>query len=317
MGAGASTAVAEMSEFTISLKKLPETIEEVVYVHERFPVIIDPTRKARMFLQYQAGTFLLAEELNEERLNRALVGALKFGRAVTVSFESLRGLTYDFFSPGYFPKEVTSRSEIFRSEVWGSVLKPQLGDDSPDDFQPSADFVFILCATEDYVPPELAARMSIIRVVEKENSSEAASGATDEEEVAGLFGASEVVRNSLALVEAGFDGDMEEIQALINKGYHIESVDGRKHTALSEAACQGHSEVIAALLSLGADPNTVSDTGRTPLWRAAFNGHAAVVIQLLEGGADPEGRDKVSMESCYDVASTDEVREILVRDYHL
>ena len=61
-------------------------------------------------------------------------------------------------------------------------------------------------------------------------------------------------------------------------GYHLESVDGRKHTALSEAACQGHVNVMTHLLQIGADPNSTSDTGRSPLWRAAFNGHLEVLF---------------------------------------
>jgi ankyrin repeat protein len=77
-------------------------------------------------------------------------------------------------------------------------------------------------------------------------------------------------------VEAGFDGDLQELKKQLEKGYHLESVDGRKHTALSEAACQGHVEVMKYLLEIGADPNSVSDTGRSPLWRAAFNGHTEV-----------------------------------------
>lgn len=98
----------------------------------------------------------------------------------------------------------------------------------------------------------------------------------------------------------------------IQKGYHLESVDGRKHTALSEAACQGHLHVVTFLLENGADPNNVNDVGRSPLWRASFNGHAEVVGTLLEAGGNPDSKDRTSMESVFDVASTDDVRAILV-----
>lgn len=100
---------------------------------------------------------------------------------------------------------------------------------------------------------------------------------------------------------------------IIQKGYHLESCDGRKHTALSEASSQGHIDIVKYLLENGADPNSQSDTGRSPLWRAAFNGHIEVVKILLEAGANPQFRDKVSMESAFDIASKDEVREILVK----
>ena len=119
-------------------------------------------------------------------------------------------------------------------------------------------------------------------------------------------------RNSAALVEAGFDGDIPELVNLVEKGYHIESVDGRKHTALSEAACQGHTKMINYLISQGANPNTQNDTGRTPLWRAAFNGHPEAVQILLEAGSDPDCRDATSLEGAYDVAKTEEIRKTLV-----
>lgn len=122
-------------------------------------------------------------------------------------------------------------------------------------------------------------------------------------------------RNSIALVEAGFDGDIDALKELIDKGYHIESVDGRKHTALSEAACQGQIPMMEYLLSLGVDPNSMNDTGRTPLWRASFNGHIEAVKLLLEAGGDPDCRDNSSMESAYDVAKTDELRELIVIQY--
>jgi ankyrin repeat protein len=113
-------------------------------------------------------------------------------------------------------------------------------------------------------------------------------------------------------VEAAFDGDLEEVTLNLQKGYHIESTDGRKHTALSEAACQGHMHVIVFLLESGADPNAVNDVGRSALWRASFNGHAEIVRTLLEAGANPDCKDKTSMESVFDVASTEDVRLVLV-----
>lgn len=70
------------------------------------------------------------------------------------------------------------------------------------------------------------------------------------------------------------------------------------------------------LLSLGADPNSMNDTGRTPLWRASFNGHIEAVKLLLESGGDPDCRDNSSMETAYDVAKTDELRELIVSNFY-
>lgn len=118
-------------------------------------------------------------------------------------------------------------------------------------------------------------------------------------------------RNSAQLVEASFDGDFEEVKRLVDMGYHIESVDGRKHTALSEAAAQGHLDLMSFLLEQGADPNALSDTNRSPLWRAAFNGHTEAVKILLQSGGSPSHIDSVSLESPFDVSKNDEIRELL------
>ena len=92
--------------------------------------------------------------------------------------------------------------------------------------------------------------------------------------VAELYGASEIIRNSTQLVEAAFDGDIDEamtinkllrhfhriiyfikifccqVQNWLNKGFHIESKDGRNHTGLSEAACQGKLVVLFYSLAI-------------------------------------------------------------------
>ncbi|RHY16904.1 hypothetical protein DYB25_000269 [Aphanomyces astaci] len=60
----------------------------------------------------------------------------------------------------------------------------------------------------------------------------------------------QVIRNSGEVVEAGFDGDVAAMTALLTKGFHVESEDGHRHTALSEATCQGHVEMLQCLLSL-------------------------------------------------------------------
>ena len=52
-------------------------------------------------------------------------------------------------------------------------------------------------------------------------------------------------------------------------------------------------------------------------WQVYFIRHALcgqVVSLLLESGGSPEFRDRVSMESAFDVARTDEVQKLLVRD---
>ena len=97
--------------------------------------------------------------------------------------------------------------------------------------------------------------------------------AAEDEAVAEAIGVKLIERSSENLVEAAFDGDLDEMVSWVDKGYSISSADARHHTALSEAACQGHDHVVTWLLSKGADPNVCNDNGRSALFRSAFNGH--------------------------------------------
>lgn len=112
-------------------------------------------------------------------------------------------------------------------------------------------------------------------------------------------------------MEYGFDGELDEIKALVDKGFHIDSEDGREHTALSEAAAQGHNHVIEWLLQQGADPNFCNDQGRSPMYRAAFNGHSGTIALLLESGADRELIDRSTGERPFDCAKDDETRKVI------
>ncbi|KAJ1415719.1 ankyrin repeat-containing domain protein, partial [Ochromonadaceae sp. CCMP2298] len=322
MGAGASVGAADSGGDPLpaqhaetTLRKLPEAVEEAVYGHEKFPLVVDPSEQAGRFFKYQTGTFISMDDPVQSmavNINRALVGAFRFGRTLTLKFNTLEGVTADIFTPGLFPIELLDRGRFFTEEVWRSVLNPSsIGDDTEaGDVTISSEFTFIVVTQTEYVPQQLFESMRVVRVVDRERGV----GPQEQdpmEQIAELFGAKEVVRNSTQLVEAAFDGDLEELRAWVDKGYHLESYDGRKHTALSEAACQGHLHVAQFLLDNGADPNSLSDTGRSALWRASFNGHLEVASLLLNAGASPDHRDRVSMESAFDVAQSEELREML------
>ncbi|XP_054841200.1 IQ motif and ankyrin repeat domain-containing protein 1 [Eublepharis macularius] len=113
------------------------------------------------------------------------------------------------------------------------------------------------------------------------------------------------------MLEAAFDGDVEEMKAVLQevedldtkngigtdeKGKTIrlrnlinmvECTDANGNTPLSEAAGGGHPLAIQMLIENGADPNSRGAFNRTPLYRAAFGGHLAAVEILLQLGADP------------------------------
>ncbi|XP_064788151.1 IQ motif and ankyrin repeat domain-containing protein 1-like [Oncorhynchus masou masou] len=113
------------------------------------------------------------------------------------------------------------------------------------------------------------------------------------------------------LLEAAFDGEAEEVlailkevsdrdtkrglgldeagkrQRLLNQLFMINITDANGNTAVSEAAGGGQPEVITLLVERGADINTRGAFGRTPIYRAAFGGHLGAVQTLLQLGADP------------------------------
>ena len=269
MGSASSIIIDEDAQtpMTISLKQLPSAIEESLYVNEKFPLIIDPTEQAGRFLKYQLGSFVNFEDptvMNARNLNRNLVGAMLHGRTMTVKMNTTEGLVEEnIFKSKEFPKEIICRDMFL--QIWNSVLKVDLGDPNPDEAILSPDFVFIIVTSSDYIHPLLKRYMKVVKVIDT-NVEKNVDSSDVIEHVASLYGASEIVRNSIELVEAAFDGNLEEVQRWIGLGYHIESTDGRKNSALSEAAAQNHVHIVSYLLELGCDPNKASDTGRTPLW---------------------------------------------------
>lgn len=199
MGAGASSAPEPAVTSVeipngIDIKSLPDAIEEAVFVREKFPLIIDPTGKAKLFLKYQLGSFVKHSEISQTNLNRSLVGALIHGKTLTVSFEDLNGVTDSIFQDGYFPKEVLNRSELFKDELWQTLLKPEEGDPPANEVIVSPEFVFILITNTDYIPPDVANYMQLIKVVDKESTGGHDSNTSEMEQIAGLYGATEIIR---------------------------------------------------------------------------------------------------------------------------
>ncbi|XP_027416279.1 IQ motif and ankyrin repeat domain-containing protein 1 isoform X4 [Bos indicus] len=113
------------------------------------------------------------------------------------------------------------------------------------------------------------------------------------------------------LLEAAFDGNLGEIQAVLREVDElltregvgcdaagmarrlqrrlalVDFEDSSGNTPLSEAAAGGQSLAIQLLAEQGASPNSKGAFGRTPLYRAAFGGHLEAVEVLLKLGADP------------------------------
>ena len=209
----ASSVVAEgniQTHTKISLKQLPNSIEESLYIHEKFPFIIDKTEQAGRFLKYQLGSFVNFDDpsvMNARNLNRNLVGAMLHGRTMTIKMNTTEGLVEEnIFKSKEFPKEVIYRDMFLHDDIWTSILKKELGDPEIGEAILSPEFVFIIVSSSDYIHPLLQKYMFIIEVVEnvKETKKEDCDNDSRDmmEQVASLYGASEIIRNSTELVES-------------------------------------------------------------------------------------------------------------------
>ncbi|TMW66251.1 hypothetical protein Poli38472_004016 [Pythium oligandrum] len=303
-------------EYVVSLKELPDAMDKAVYVLERFPMVLDPSGQATRFLKYQRSAVLMAGnpgDMEPECLRRHLVGALLHGTWLIIDFDKMSTVELEqFFQEGFFPREVLSRSALCRADVIAKLVRPEYGDPDPAQFMVNDQFKFIVLCRGDHPPPKTALSMCVLRVdmnhVKRAEDDER-SGENDL--LAKALGVTkEVKRNSLQLVEAAFDNDMDTVKKWLDQIYDIESADGHGHTALSEAACQGHNELVTFLLEHGADPNKISDDKRSPLYRASYNGHVETVRLLLESGCDPRTASKQS-ETAFDAAKTPEVQQVL------
>src|SRR5439155_10936981 len=89
------------------------------------------------------------------------------------------------------------------------------------------------------------------------------------------------------LWEAAKKGDVEKVEALLDKGVDVNAKSDYGATALHFAADKGNAEVVKLLLKHKADVN-VKDTfyNAKPLAWAVMKDHAEVVKLLVEAGAD-------------------------------
>ena len=92
------------------------------------------------------------------------------------------------------------------------------------------------------------------------------------------------------LLEAAFDGPLEEVKELLQSNANIEAKNGYQSTPLLLAAQLGHRDIVDLLLEKNADIEAKDQWQRTPLHLAARNGHRDVVHLLLEKNADIEAK---------------------------
>ena len=108
-------------------------------------------------------------------------------------------------------------------------------------------------------------------------------------------GASEIGKNSVALINASRDNSVIEVKRLITTKVNLNHrYDGK--TALCFAAISGSTKIVELLINAGADPNIRErrelDEGWTPLMYAVEQGHFDIVKNLIEAGADINAKVK-------------------------
>jgi ankyrin repeat protein len=118
------------------------------------------------------------------------------------------------------------------------------------------------------------------------------------------------------LHDAAFDGDVERVKKLLEKGENPNAKNKTGRTPLHVAAYMGHVEVVRLLLEHGADPNAKDKDGHTPLHDATSGGYVDVVKLLLKHGASPNAQNKDGETPLHDAAyrgHVDVVRLLLER----
>lgn len=88
------------------------------------------------------------------------------------------------------------------------------------------------------------------------------------------------------------DGEIEKVQAMLNRGFDIETRTSGKKTALKIASKSGNLGLVTLLIKHGADVDTQSKKYSTPLNAAAKRGYTEIVALLLEKGAAVDNRNR-------------------------
>jgi uncharacterized protein len=95
-----------------------------------------------------------------------------------------------------------------------------------------------------------------------------------------------------ALRMAAEDGDLEEMNRLLEGGSHIDAkVGDYETTVLMEVSVQGNAEVMKFLIEKGANVNLSDKDGWTALMGATVQGHLGSVKLLLSHGAEVNAKN--------------------------
>ncbi len=88
------------------------------------------------------------------------------------------------------------------------------------------------------------------------------------------------------LIEAAFNGQLDEVRRLVSAGTAVDFADSEKRTPFMLAAFNGHTPVLQFLLEEGAEVDAKDVNGRTALMYASSGPFEEAVAFLLEHGAE-------------------------------
>ena len=115
-----------------------------------------------------------------------------------------------------------------------------------------------------------------------------------------------------ALHYAAYDGRLEAVQYLLQRGASVDVPNNDKRTALHYAAINGHAAVARELVLHGADPRLTDDEyGETPLQVAEEEGHGAAIGAAIEEGQKARAAAQVRY-CCYCCCRSPVLRMIIL-----
>jgi len=124
----------------------------------------------------------------------------------------------------------------------------------------------------------------------QEDSGLPATGRLDSQTVDRLT--TQELPSQFSLNEAVRLNDIVLVEALIDGGADVNSIDKLGETPLHVAVVRGYRGIAVLLIEKGAEVNAGDVRGLTPVHAAAWRGYRDTVVLLITNGADINGRDK-------------------------
>ena len=148
---------------------------------------------------------------------------------------------------------------------------------------------------------------------EKGNSTQQPQGPTSSEPPPASPPASEPLVDNEDLILWAREGNLTQVQRLLNKGTNPVPEDNNGLTALWCAAAGEYTEIVRALITAGAEVDVKGSGGSTALMLASQNGHTEIVRVLINAGDDVNARDSYGSTALMQASGPErtEIRQLL------